>query len=161
MHELPVAERILNTVLQHASGHDVSKIVVIHLRIGELSDLEDDWLQRYFDYLSKGSKISDAEVHNIMERSGLESEDTVYKMVRVAAEMRTLYENGEIPLAPSIANLICWAQLVVTDNVPVDLAADETIVDTISDDPSIKSTIRRIINSVFVTERTRRPHEPA
>jgi hydrogenase nickel incorporation protein HypA/HybF len=62
MHELPVAERILNTVLQHASGHDVSKIVVIHLRIGELSDLEDDWLQRYFDYLSRDTLAAEAKL---------------------------------------------------------------------------------------------------
>jgi hydrogenase nickel incorporation protein HypA/HybF len=30
MHELQVTERILDVVLKHASGHDVSKIVVIH-----------------------------------------------------------------------------------------------------------------------------------
>jgi hydrogenase nickel incorporation protein HypA/HybF len=62
MHELPVAERILDTVLQHASGHGVSKIVAIHLRVGELSDLEDDWLQRYFDYLSRGTLAAEAKL---------------------------------------------------------------------------------------------------
>ena len=60
MHELQVTERILDVVLKHASGHDVSKIVVIHLRIGELSDLEDEWLQRYFDYLSKDTLAENA-----------------------------------------------------------------------------------------------------
>jgi hydrogenase nickel incorporation protein HypA/HybF len=60
MHELQVTERILDVVLKHAAGHDVSSIVVIHLRIGELSDLEDEWLQRYFDYLSRGTLAENA-----------------------------------------------------------------------------------------------------
>jgi hydrogenase nickel incorporation protein HypA/HybF len=62
MHELPVAERILDAVLEHASGHDVSRIVVIHLRVGNLSDLEDEWLQRYFDYLSRGTLAEEARI---------------------------------------------------------------------------------------------------
>ena len=62
MHELQVTERILDVVLKHASGHDVSRIVVIHLRIGELSDLEDEWLQRYFDYLSRDTLAENAEL---------------------------------------------------------------------------------------------------
>jgi hydrogenase nickel incorporation protein HypA/HybF len=60
MHELQVTERILDVVLKHAAGHDVSRIVVIHLKVGELSDLEDEWLQRYFDYLSKDTLAENA-----------------------------------------------------------------------------------------------------
>lgn len=60
MHELQVTERILDIVLKHAAGHDVSRIVQIHLRVGELSDLEDEWLQRYFDYLSRGTLAENA-----------------------------------------------------------------------------------------------------
>ena len=55
MHELQITERILNVVLQHAAGQDIRRIVRIHLRIGELSDLEDEWIQHYFDYLSRGT----------------------------------------------------------------------------------------------------------
>jgi len=55
MHELQVTKRILDIALEHAEGHEVHKIAVIHLRIGALSDLEDEWLQRYFDYLSRGT----------------------------------------------------------------------------------------------------------
>ena len=62
MHELQVTERILNIALQHASQHDVTKIVRIHLRIGELSDLEDEWIQRYFDYLSRGTLAENAQL---------------------------------------------------------------------------------------------------
>ena len=35
--------------------NSVRKVMVIHLQVGKLSDLEDDWIQRYFDYLSKGT----------------------------------------------------------------------------------------------------------
>ncbi|MCF8024400.1 MAG: hydrogenase maturation nickel metallochaperone HypA [Desulfobacteraceae bacterium] len=53
MHELPVTESILNIVLKHAEKNRVSRVVSITLHIGELSDLEDRWLQHYFDYLSR------------------------------------------------------------------------------------------------------------
>lgn len=53
MHELPITESILNIVLRHAEENEAVKIVNINLRIGELSDIVDEWVQRYFDYLSK------------------------------------------------------------------------------------------------------------
>lgn len=55
MHELPVTESILNIVLKHAQANKVRKVVSIGLRVGEMSDLEDEWIQQYFDYLSKGT----------------------------------------------------------------------------------------------------------
>jgi len=55
MHELPVTENILNVVLKHAQANDVRRVKTIRLKVGRLSDLEDEWIQRYFDYLSKGS----------------------------------------------------------------------------------------------------------
>jgi hydrogenase nickel incorporation protein HypA/HybF len=60
MHELQITERILEVVLKHARGQDVSKVVRIHLRIGALSDLEDEWIQHYFDYLSRGTVAENA-----------------------------------------------------------------------------------------------------
>jgi hydrogenase nickel incorporation protein HypA/HybF len=62
MHELQITESILNIVLKHASGQDVSKIVRIHLKIGALSDLEDEWIQHYFNYLSRGTVAENAEL---------------------------------------------------------------------------------------------------
>jgi hydrogenase nickel incorporation protein HypA/HybF len=67
MHELPVTERILKVALQHASANDVKKILAIHLRVGELSDLEDEWLQRYFDYLSRDTLAENARL--VIERA--------------------------------------------------------------------------------------------
>lgn len=55
MHELPITESILKVVLKHAEGQNVRRVVTIRLQIGRLSDLEDEWVQRYFDYLSKGT----------------------------------------------------------------------------------------------------------
>jgi hydrogenase nickel incorporation protein HypA/HybF len=62
VHELQITERILNIVLQHAAGQDINRIVCIHLRIGELSDLEDEWIQHYFDYLSRGTLAENAKL---------------------------------------------------------------------------------------------------
>jgi len=63
MHELPVTESILNIVLSHARANKVRKIVRINLIVGELSDLEDEWIQRYFDYLSKDTIARDAKLN--------------------------------------------------------------------------------------------------
>ena len=62
MHELPITERILDVVLRHAAGQRISKIVRIHLRIGELSDLQGEWIQHYFDYLSRGTLAENAQL---------------------------------------------------------------------------------------------------
>ncbi len=55
MHELSVTKNILEIVLKNAAPNNVSRIVTINLKIGELSDLEGEWIQHYFDYLSKGT----------------------------------------------------------------------------------------------------------
>jgi hydrogenase nickel incorporation protein HypA/HybF len=62
MHELPITESILKIILKHAQANDVRKVKTIHLRIGRLSDLEDQWIQRYFDYLSKGTLAEGARI---------------------------------------------------------------------------------------------------
>lgn len=55
MHELPVIEKILKVALSHAESNGATKVVRIRTRIGELSDLYEDWMQRYFNYVSKGT----------------------------------------------------------------------------------------------------------
>lgn len=62
MHELPVTESILNIVINHAEKNAVKKVMAINLRIGRLSDLEDEWIQRYFDHLSKGTVAEGAKL---------------------------------------------------------------------------------------------------
>ena len=60
MHELPVTESILKIVLAHAEKNDVRRVMTIELQVGRLSDLEDEWMRRYFDYVSKGTPAQGA-----------------------------------------------------------------------------------------------------
>lgn len=66
MHELPVIKQILDLVLKHAEKHQVKKVVAVHLQVGELTDLEDQWMQQYFDYLSKETLAAGAKL--VVER---------------------------------------------------------------------------------------------
>jgi len=67
MHELAVTESILRVVLRHAQAGGAAKVVGVGLRIGEVSDLLDEWVQRYFDHLSRGTIAEGAVVR--IERS--------------------------------------------------------------------------------------------
>jgi len=60
MHELPVTRSILGIVLRHAEANEVEKILTVHLSIGALSDLEAEWIQSYFDHLSRGTPAEGA-----------------------------------------------------------------------------------------------------
>jgi hydrogenase nickel incorporation protein HypA/HybF len=62
MHELPITESILNIVLKHARMNNARQVMFIHLQIGRLSDIQDEWLQKYFDYLSKGTVAEGAKL---------------------------------------------------------------------------------------------------
>ena len=55
MHELPVMKSILDIVIKHAKMNNVNKVMKIHLKVGVLCDLEDQWMQRYFNYVSEKS----------------------------------------------------------------------------------------------------------
>ncbi|HDS17147.1 MAG TPA: hydrogenase maturation nickel metallochaperone HypA [Proteobacteria bacterium] len=60
MHELPVITEILKVVLEHAARHRLRRVTAVHLEVGALSELEDEWLQRYFDHLSRGGRAAGA-----------------------------------------------------------------------------------------------------
>lgn len=60
MHELSVTEKILDIVLKHAQMNRVNRVISVTLIIGEMSDLENDWIQHYFDYLSKDTAAGGA-----------------------------------------------------------------------------------------------------
>jgi len=55
MHELPVMEQVLKLVLKHAAANDLSRVVGVQMEVGALSDLEEEWMQRYFDHVSKNT----------------------------------------------------------------------------------------------------------
>lgn len=69
MHELSVTESILSTVLESAEKNGVEKILRIHLEIGELNDLKGEWIQHFFDYLSKDTLAEGAEIEVHVRRS--------------------------------------------------------------------------------------------
>ncbi len=62
MHELSVTRSILGIVLRHAQANGAEKVVTVHLSVGALSDLEPEWLQQYFDHLSRGTPAEGAEL---------------------------------------------------------------------------------------------------
>lgn len=53
MHELPVIENVLKIVIKHAEVNKAQKVISIGLKIGELSDINNEWMQRYFEFASK------------------------------------------------------------------------------------------------------------
>lgn len=62
MHELPVTKSIFQIVLKHAEMSDVKRVISVNLEIGALSDLQTEWVQRYFDRLSYGTVVEGAEL---------------------------------------------------------------------------------------------------
>ncbi len=62
MHELPITESIMKVVLKHAEKNHAQKVMTIRLQVGKLSDLQDEWIQRYFDYLSKDTIAEGAQL---------------------------------------------------------------------------------------------------
>ena len=65
MHELAVTRSILKIVLDHTEKSGALKVRQIFLRIGEMRNLEEDWIQRYFNQISKGSHAENAIIHFI------------------------------------------------------------------------------------------------
>jgi hydrogenase nickel incorporation protein HypA/HybF len=60
VHELPVTQSILDTVLEYARENDAQKVLRIRLTIGALNDFKGEWIQRYFDYLSRDTPAEGA-----------------------------------------------------------------------------------------------------
>ena len=62
MHELAVTEAILGVVLKSAEKESAKRVRSVSLRIGEFSDLKAEWIQRYFDYLARGTVAEKARI---------------------------------------------------------------------------------------------------
>jgi nitric oxide reductase NorQ protein len=100
-----------------------------------------------FDYLSIGDKISPDEIELLTKRSGIDAK-TAEKIVKVGAELRRQYKNGDLPYGPSPGDLINWATLIADGCGPIE-AAVETIIGTTSDDVEIQMAVKRIVESFF------------
>ena len=62
MHELTVTKNIYQIVQKHAIKNNVKKVLSVNLEIGALSDLQNEWIQRYFDRLSRGTVVEGAKL---------------------------------------------------------------------------------------------------
>ena len=97
MHELPVINSILEVILKHAKMNSVKKVHAISLVVGDLSDLEDEWMQKYFDYVSKGTVAEGARLK--IERVPAVVSCTVcghnFEVVKTRMDSTTCPECGE------------------------------------------------------------------
>jgi hydrogenase nickel incorporation protein HypA/HybF len=66
MHELPIVQSLFDICLKHAAANGVKKVIAVNLKVGEVSDLQDEWIQRYFDFLAKGTIVEGARL--VIER---------------------------------------------------------------------------------------------
>jgi hydrogenase nickel incorporation protein HypA/HybF len=62
MHELAVTKSIFQIVLRHAKMGNVQRVISVNLEISALSDLQSEWVQRYFDRLSRGTVVEGAKL---------------------------------------------------------------------------------------------------
>ena len=80
MHELSVTHDIIAIVLKYAETNDVTSIKKISLEIGELSDLQSEWLQWYFDMTAKDTVAEGAilEIERVPVRMECDSCGTIF-----------------------------------------------------------------------------------
>ena len=62
MHELPAIKTITEIVLEHARDAGATRVLSVSLEIGALCDLQDEWVQRYFDHLTRNTVAEGAVV---------------------------------------------------------------------------------------------------
>jgi hydrogenase nickel incorporation protein HypA/HybF len=59
---MPVIQSVLDICIRHAHANGARTVISVTLRVGEASDLQEEWVQRYFDYLSKGTMAQGAKL---------------------------------------------------------------------------------------------------
>lgn len=62
MHELSVIQSVLDIVLDYAKKYNAKKVKTINLEIGELSGFIPEWIQTYFDFVSKDTLAEKAKL---------------------------------------------------------------------------------------------------
>jgi hydrogenase nickel incorporation protein HypA/HybF len=63
LHELSVAQSLLDIALRHAKQADATRITDLHLLIGDLASIVDDSLQFHWDMISQGTLAEGAQLH--------------------------------------------------------------------------------------------------
>lgn len=60
MHEMAIAQGILDIALENAGRHDAAKITVIKLQVGEMTEVEPEALRFCFAALAAGTPAAEA-----------------------------------------------------------------------------------------------------
>ncbi len=89
MHELPVAENILEISLRHARQAEARRITDLNLVIGQLASIVDDSIQFYWDIISKDTLAEGAILH----------------FRRIETELRC--QDCKIPYKPAAFDMAC------------------------------------------------------
>ncbi len=80
MHELPITKSIFASVIKHAEQNGAKTVEKVCLEVGELREFIEEIVQKYWDYISRGSIAEHARVEittiPITARCGMC--DTVY-----------------------------------------------------------------------------------
>lgn len=62
MHELGITRSIVDVVLRNAQAQQAKQVLSVSLVIGEMRNLEEEWVQRYFDRCAKGTLAEGAKI---------------------------------------------------------------------------------------------------
>ena len=73
MHEIGIAQEVINAVFNELKGHDYSKIEKIELAVGEFNMLSQESLQNAFDLIAVDTKAKGA-VIKLNQVPGMEIE---------------------------------------------------------------------------------------
>lgn len=65
MHELPITQDIYQVVMKHAAANGATVVSRVCLEVGELREFVEDVVQKYWDYLSRGSIAAHARIEII------------------------------------------------------------------------------------------------
>ena len=63
MHEMSIAQSVLDIILQESRDHQVKRVLSVALRVGELSAVETESLKFCFDLLTKGTLAEGARLN--------------------------------------------------------------------------------------------------
>ena len=63
MHEMSIAQSVLDIILQESQDHEVNRVLSVALKVGELSAVETESLRFCFDLLTKGTVAEGAQLN--------------------------------------------------------------------------------------------------
>lgn len=79
MHELSVTQGILNLCLDEANKHGVKKINILNIKVGELTGLVPDYINKYFNTIAKDTIAEEATVNFEIVPVGIKCNECQYE----------------------------------------------------------------------------------